>query len=507
MIKRIYCYLENTFKVNKIARRLFGYFVITTFIMGITSLLTFNNAKVLIHKVDDMFFSNVNLNEMYYNISEVESNLESYLNTKSSDSLIDYIRYSDELRKKAELIKKGDYLNCNQILLNNISNMSYSYLEEADIAVNAKRGRNVTDYIEHYNEASKIANYINSYISKIILEQFQGNTNAYISISKRLEFIQTVNIGTIFGAVLFNILLIMWFTLRITKPIIGLAKSANQISGGDFEVEKVIVDTDDELRVMADAFNRMLSSIKDYIDEIKEKALLESKLKEQEMQNLKINHLLKEAELKALQSQINPHFIFNTLNAGVQLAMLEGADKTSTFIENVADLLRYNLRKMDRPVTLRDEISNIEAYIYILKTRFGDSINYEKVIDTNCLNVKMPGMILQPIVENAFFHGISEMDEEGRITLKVEEIDNYTQISVIDNGKGMESEKVKMILFGSEEYETEYHDKRHASGIGMANVITRLKLFFGTEDVVKIISSKGQGTKIIIQIPVDLEVY
>lgn len=160
-----------------------------------------------------------------------------------------------------------------------------------------------------------------------------------------MEFISYLNVFLIIGSILFNIFLAIFFTYRITKPLIDLSHLAVRVSKGDFDVRPLSIKTNDEINILAEAFNKMVVSIKNYIGEIKNQAEVEKKLKEQEMQNLKMRNILKEAELKALQSQINPHFLFNTLNAAAQLAMMEGADKSSEFIENVANLFRYNLKK------------------------------------------------------------------------------------------------------------------------------------------------------------------
>lgn len=487
---------------NKIRKRLVLYFMLTTFIMAMTSFYTYYNARMLMVKMNGMFTSNVYLNDLYNTINKVQQNLENYLSTKHSDSLKEYIRNSDELKEKADKIQKDFSANENSLIIKDIKNMIDTYLHETDAAVSAKRGRDINEYITRYNEANKIFNYLNLYINKLNNGQFRENTERYMIVSGRLTFVQLLNISVIISVVLFNIVLILWITYKITQPIIKLSHAADEISKGNFDVEEVNVYTDDEISVMAQAFNRMASSIRLYIDEIKEKAELEGRLKEQEMQNLSMMAHLKEAELHALQSQINPHFIFNTLNAGAQLAMLEGADKTCFFVENVANLFRYNLKKLDKPVTLREEIKNINTYIYILKARFADRIDFFQDIDDSVLDVKMPCMILQPIVENAFIHGIGEMEMGGKIGILVSSKEDWILVSVKDNGRGMQEEQIKRLLEGDDtKTESEHIKSGHTTGIGMNNVISRLRLFFNRDDVLEIFSKPGSGTEMIIKIP------
>lgn len=488
---------------NKIRKKLIMYFMLTTFLMGLTSLYTYYNARMLMLKMNTMFMSNVYLNDLGDNVNKVQQYLESFLATKQTDSLGDYYRSSETLKKNTEKLLKEISGNKSGLLLKDIKNMSETYLSETDAAVSSKRGRDINEYIAHYNEASKVFGYINLYLNKLNDEQFKENTARYLIVAGRLNFIQFLNIGVIIGVVIFNIILILWITFKITSPIVSLSHSADEISRGNFDVEQVVVDTNDEISVMSDAFNRMASSIKVYINEIKEKAELEGRLKEQEMQNLKMKNILKEAELQALQSQINPHFIFNTLNAGAQVAMLEGADKTCIFIENVANLFRYNLKKLDKPVTLRDEINNIGTYIFILKARFADRIAYIQNVDESVVDMVMPCMILQPIVENAFIHGIGDMENGGLINLVVEKKSYGINIIISDNGKGIDPEQVyKIMNYGlNSDTAQEHKSSGHTTGIGLNNVISRLKLFFNKEDIVDVYSQPGKGTDFIIRIP------
>ncbi len=488
---------------NKIRKKLLMYFMLTTFLMAATSFYTYYNARMLMDKMNTMFVSNVELNALYNNVNKVEQFLESFLATKHSDSLKDYLRNRDALRLKTESTGKDMPMNESGLLLKDIKNMIDTYLTEADAAVQSKRGRDINEYIAHYNEANKIFGYIDLYINKLNNGLLQENTNRYLAVADRLNIIQLVNIGIIIGVVIFNIILILWFTFKITKPIVNLSHSADEISRGNFDVQEVVVDTDDEISVMADAFNRMTASIKLYIDEIKEKAKLESRLKEQEMQNLSMKAHLKEAELQALQSQINPHFIFNTLNAGAQIAMFEGADKTCVFVENVANLFRYNLKKLDKPVTLREEINNINTYLFILKARFADRIEFVQDIDESALDINMPCMILQPLVENAFIHGIGEMEQGGRISLIVRKGEGSVEVIIKDNGRGMDDHTILKILRdqGDTGIEQDHVKKGHTTGIGMNNVISRLNLFFNSEDILDIRSKPDMGTEVVLNMP------
>ena len=189
--------------------------------------------------------------------------------------------------------------------------------------------------------------------------------------------------------------------------------------------------------------------------------------------------------------------MFNTLNASAQLAMLEGADRTYRYVQNVAEFFRYNVKNSSANVTVREEIELVDNYIYILNVRFSGDIHYEKYVDDALLQIEMPSMILQPIVENSVNHGIREMAGAGRIWLSVYQRDSCACISIRDNGIGIQQDVAERILNGT--YREENTD---TNGIGMDNVIARLRLFTEREDVMSIQSAgENQGTEIIIFLP------
>ena len=208
---------------------------------------------------------------------------------------------------------------------------------------------------------------------------------------------------------------------------------------------------------------------------------------------------LRKTELKALQAQINPHFLFNTLNAGMQLAMIEDADKTALFIENMAEFFRYNLSRINEDATLADEIQLVDHYIYILNVRFAGDIHYKKEIEPGLENVLVPSMILQPLVENAVQYGIRGVEWEGWVTLRIWQETGTVYIEVADNGRGMSRELIERVLQG-ENVKNRKNSK--SNGIGIYNVLERLQMYYTTEDVLEIKSDgEGKGTQFMLKIP------
>ncbi|WP_246031478.1 sensor histidine kinase [Salibacterium salarium] len=229
----------------------------------------------------------------------------------------------------------------------------------------------------------------------------------------------------------------------------------------------------------------MRKDITEYVEEMKDKA--------------EMDHLMKELELKHLQNQINPHFLFNTLNTVSKMAYLEDADDTSHLIDSVSALLRYNLGDLEKSVTLKDEIEVVQSYFHIQQTRFQGRIHFSVEIEETELNRRVPRLILQPLVENAFIHGVESLEEGGTISLRVYQQQKYTIVEVEDNGIGMEKEQIQGIQ-SPNNIASDGH-VGHSTGLGLTNVIRRLQLFYQLEDVVEIESEPSGGTVVRLFLP------
>jgi sensor histidine kinase YesM len=226
-------------------------------------------------------------------------------------------------------------------------------------------------------------------------------------------------------------------------------------------------------------------------------------------QKSELDKLLKELELKSLQNQINPHFLFNTLNTVSKMAYLEDAEHTSQLIESVAALLRYNLGDLNKASTLRDEVTIVKEYFFIQQTRFGDRIQFVTDIDEDCLDIEIPSLILQPLIENAFIHGVESYEENAVISLRIYRVeDDLIHVEIIDNGAGMKDQTIKKLSDYVNRKEPEVEElfepeksNGHSTGIGVKNVIRRLQLFYKRNEMVEIESEIGIGTTFRLMIP------
>lgn len=492
-------YLQKKF-LRSIRTKMIAVFVMTTVLTGITTLFIIRTSENLIQKMDDMFSANVQIEEFVTCMDNVNSHLNNYLVTDDSDSVLNYHKQKDIFSAKAQSMfdeSRGVYTE-DDLIYKDILYMVESYLNEADAAVEARRMNDADEYIARYVEANRIMGYIKKYADRLNLSNLDVNTRQYLGMSDDLNMLLTTNIILIAAVIVLNLVVIFYVTYNLTSPIKKLAHSAEEMSKGNFDADDVEVFSQDEISVMAGAFNAMKHSIKEYINELHDKADTEAKLFEQQIENLEMQALLDDAELKALQMQINPHFLFNTLNAGMQLAMIEGADRTSGFLDDIAKIFRYNVKSLSRVVKIKEEIDMVRAYSNLFRIRFGDTIQFEYDIDCSLLDIEVPPLIIQPFVENATIHGFGNLEEGGVLKISLTRRNGSACIGIEDNGEGMSQKTIDKIL-SCHRFQSE--KSGHTTGIGIYNVIQRLKLFFNVDDVIEINSKRGEGTSIYLKIP------
>lgn len=462
------------------------------------NLFIFIQINSAVQRIDAVFSSNVTINELSDTLDQVQSTVYEYLTTKSSQALENYYRCEQNYRELLDDLNDRNIDSEIKMLEKNIRKMSESYLDQTELAVQAKRGRNVERYKEAYENQTRIFQYINSYIYRLNNLQFRQNSSNYQILLSSMNVLEQASILIMLVVFIVGMIVALILVRNMIRPLTALSSTAHEVARGNLEVPLLPVVAEDEVGVVTRGFNQMLVSIRDYIGRLRDSLEKEAQMKERE---LSMEAHLKEAQLKFLQAQINPHFLFNSLNAGAQLAMMEDAEKTSIFLEKMADFFRYNVRKMGDDATLQEEIESVDNYIYILNVRFAGDITYEKEVDEGIEDILIPSMILQPLVENAVQHGIHDCMEDGRILLSVHRESRHLQIVVSDNGQGMTPETIHAILEGRLSHEQTGKD---STGIALSNVIHRLQLYYNRENLLRIESEGiGKGTRITILLPLD----
>lgn len=465
-------------------------------LMLVINIILYSQINKTIRRMDTVYSSNVDLTELSDSLSDVQEALYAYLSVKTSDSLENYYKSEQTYRNLLENLGNQISSNPTMLLERNIRKMSESYLALAEEAVSAKRGRNVEKYKELYDSSQNLYSYINTYIDELNSQQFRNNSASYQTLREALEYLEISSLVLMTVMMGIGILMLFGITKGMIEPLTNLAETANLVGQGNFNVKMPPTDSLDEVGIVTRVFNTMVESLEEYIIRTTRSMEKEQQMMEREL--LMKNHL-KEAQLKYLQSQINPHFLFNSLNAGAQLAMLEDAEKTCIFVEKMADFFRYNVKKGLEDASLEEELAAVENYIYILNVRFAGEIHFTRQADERIMDCRVPSMILQPIVENAVNHGIRNIDWEGCIHLEIMEEEGRIFIRIRDNGKGMSQERIQEVLSGQAGDGEEQSD---STGVGMNNVISRLELYYNQKNLVEIRSrGENKGTEVILKLP------
>ncbi len=223
-------------------------------------------------------------------------------------------------------------------------------------------------------------------------------------------------------------------------------------------------------------------------------------------QEVPLGAALKEARFQALQNQVNPHFFFNTINIIAKLAFLEGATETEAMAYALADLMRYSLRRFadaDGLVSLRDELEHSRQYLLIQSTRFRDRLSLNFEIDQTALDLRVPPLTLQPIIENAFVHGLEPSERPGQLLLSIQKAREYVVVSVQDNGVGISREQSSRLLHSEEAEGLSAARGTHTTGLGLAHVRDRLRYYYGERCQLNIESELGSGTTVRLLLPSD----
>ncbi len=489
----------NKFLNRPLQDKIISICVVSNLIIFIVNIFLILGINSMTKDMEMVYQDNRSLNELSESLARVQDSMTVYLSSKTSESLEEYYRSAQSFSDLCDSLNDSVTDLSFSRMERNIKYMSQNYLDEVAQTIESKRGRNVEKYRAFYESSTRLYEDIDDYITSFNVELFVVNSENYMALLAAFHRFEVIAVTVMTLIMVGNVLIITSFVKTMIMPLRNLADSANEVSDGNFDASIPPVLYHDEVGIVISAFGKMVVSIKDYIERLKESMEKERQMQEKE---LMMEAHLKDAQLKYLQAQINPHFLFNTLNAGAQLAMMEGADRTYEYVQTVADFFRYNVQSQKRDVTIREEVTLVDNYIQILNVRFSGDIGYEKQVDERLLDYVMPSMILQPIVENAVNHGIREMAGEGRITLRIYREDSNVCISIGDNGKGISQETIDQLLSGSFSHIEDSYDN---NGIGMDNVISRVRLFAGNDDALDIIShGENKGCEVVIRFPVKL---
>ena len=270
------------------------------------------------------------------------------------------------------------------------------------------------------------------------------------------------------------VLIALLFSINVLRPLKNIRLQMQKVENEDFDVE-VKLRSNDEIAMLGRSFNKMSAKLKEMINQV-----YITKIKQ------------KEAELSALQTQINPHFLYNTLDTIYWMCRMEKAFETSKLIEALAKLFRLSLNNGREHILLRDEVEHLKNYLIIQKKRYGDAINFSLDVEEDVLTSTVVKLVLQPLVENAIIHGIEKKEGKGNIVVTIKRASDTIVYEIRDDGKGVDVNEINQLL-------TAIGDSNR--GFGIKNINDRLKLYFGEQYGLHFSSENGEGTTVTVTQP------
>ena len=358
------------------------------------------------------------VSEFYDALNDANEQFKDYL---YSDDEASYKEYHEKIiyaRKQLDALDYNEYDDTWRIRL--LQNMLDSYLEQVETTKKAFQTPG-DSYEDNYTKLLDSYDLIKSTSDSY----YELLTNQMAYHSSHLDFIKAT---VILLFVLFCVALLLWMMWfyrsaekSILRPLTAILKNIGKIKTGTYDLTK-ISNTNSEIHALCEELDEMAKVVQKDIETTKENAELEKNLLEMENENLKKDELLAQSEVKMLQNQINPHFLFNTLNTIYCMAEQEGAFDASDMLLKTSHLLRYSLEMQNRLSDFERELNALEYYIEIQKKRFDDKITFHIDIDNDkeIKKTSIPAMILQPLVENAIQHGLKNCVKDGAVTIQIE---------------------------------------------------------------------------------------
>lgn len=352
-----------------------------------------------------------------------------------------------------------------------ILNMYENYAAARDAFLEMEEG--APDYLDRLYTIYRVQGYLATHAGRLEQMTVESGNERYEM--QRSLFIIVPAVSILWGAA--ALLMVRWLNWsvqrNIVRPMVELAEDSRRIGENDFTGPDTHAEGGDEIASLVRAFCTMKASTRGYIEALTEKHKMEKQLDE--------------VRLQMLKNQINPHFLFNTLNMIASTAQIEDAATTEKMIHALSRLFRYNLKSTDSVMPLERELKVVQDYMYLQQMRFGQRIRYDTDCNQDTLEVLVPSFALQPLVENAIIHGISPKGQGGRIHVRSWMEGRRIWISVADTGRGMARERLEEIRRALARGEEK------ATGVGVGNIYRRVHGMYQDGEIF-IYSSEGRGT-------------
>ncbi len=474
-----------------------------------TKIMTFAiviSAVVLITVLMDIWVFKIFLYDLRTNLelSERVGNVVQTLETESevfTKAMREDDHESEELQRAIEdateavnaLPKKYADVGDERYALMRATRESYDvYARRRDDFLNMTEGRE--GYLTELYTLYEMQDYLNGYASQLMIETSKAGNAVYRRILPQMLGVPVLMLGISILMIVGIIELTRAMNTSLVEPILQLAEASKKIANNDYSVPDLKTDTEDEMADLVQAFNKMKYATGEYIGALEEKRETLELLHAEELQKAAVENQMERIKFEALRNQMNPHFLFNTLNVIGGMAKLEDADLTEKMIKSLSNLFRYNLRTQETEIALEQDLKVVEDYLYLQKMRFGERIKWSMDYDPELGSYLVPTFMFQPFVENAIVHGLSPKVEGGMIHISITKENDKLVIVVADTGVGMEEDALQELLEKLEDTD------EVRKGIGLGNIYRRLKLLYEDSEF-RIQSTAGEGTSITVAIP------
>lgn len=375
-----------------------------------------------------------------------------------------------------------------------------TYIQDCEALIESRK----TGNYDNVTRSTKVCEQTYEFCQDKMNQVYRDIQESYVISQEQLEkyelLSKVLNIATAVMVVSIAALLLALLNRVIVRPINSLYSKTELFlpEEGQIEPTTSLVEQKNEIDLLNNSIYMMQMRIGEQYRQLLEKAEMEKQLTMEKLKAVENEKWMKEAQLKNLQARINPHFLFNSINLISKMAYMENAEQTSQMLESLGEFLRYNLDNFGKTVTLQKELENVRDYTTIQKIRFGERIDFSISADQSVTGIKIPCLILQPLVENAIIHGVGMYTTDAFISVDIRKTEaGRVRMTVLDNGIGMSGEILEAVRSKAAGHTRQQED----GSIGLSNVFKRLRLFFNNDVNIDIDSSPGQFTKIQIEIP------
>lgn len=469
--------LNQHFQSN--SRITYSFFIIITLLFAINSLYLISNLRTINQ-------TNSQLINYYKSIELAYSSGKNYINTFTGDK-----EYQEDINSSFESIEDIILTHPNLWQFEQLNNMTKYFNQQIELTKSASNDAFQSEYDNLILSYHTIQNSSKDYFS-ILAAETQNLSTSFYSTSVLIMIFSFVIL------ICFTLLSLIYNRIKVNEvlePVKSITGNFRRIQNNSFELEHTHSNIE-EIQYLNDSLLEMSNALQQNIVYEKNMHELENKYLSEYNKNLKYEEMIAQSQLKMIQKRVDPHFLFNTLNSIYKMSLKENANQTANLLEKTSTYFRYNLDYYENTSNIIHEISITMDYIYIQNLRFRNDISFRVEIDEDIPPITIPGMIIQPLIENSIETAFDPIQDDKEINIAVQYRHPILAISVSDNGIGMPEEAVDHIFMN----DMQYFNKKDT--LTLYNIYYRLKDYFGKRVKFNINTSQDCGFETIIEIMV-----